>query len=190
MAKKAIDRKASARAHLDALVAAEVAALAARSATHPVPVEPPTVDQEPEAAAAEPQPIESSLAPIRIEKDSEPQAPAEPVAADPLPELEPVTADLVLEPEFDNEEEDTPRQQPPRQERTRDLTGRSTSGRVDGRVDGRSLRRTDRTPLATRISADHHDIVRRLAGETRLSIAELIEQGIDLVAKKYDRRKK
>jgi hypothetical protein len=32
--------------------------------------------------------------------------------------------------------------------------------------------------------------VRRLAGETRLSIAELIEQGIDLVAKKYDRRKK
>lgn len=151
---------------------------------HRAPDEAPTpaADQEPEATVAEPQPVDPTPAPTVTEMAPEPQALAEPVAAEPQPQAEP-------EPEFGSEfaeEEDAHRTLPPRQACTRDLTGRSTYGRVDGR----SLRRTDRTPLATRISAEHHDTVRRLASETRLSIAELIEQGIDLVAKKYDRRKK
>ncbi len=77
----------------------------------------------------------------------------------------------------------------PSRARTRRLSGRPALQDY-GRVDGRTLRRSDRLPLATRISPEAHDTVRRLADQHGYSIADLIEQGIDLIAKKLDKRKK
>lgn len=151
---------------------------------------PPAADQEPEpdAAAVEPQPVDPLPAPTIAEAAPEPQALAEPVPAVPPP---PPRVEVEPDEDDDDEEEDdgdAPRRPTPQQVRTRDLARRP--GRVDGRVDGRTLRRTYRLPLSTRITEKHHDTVRYIADETGLSIAEIIEQGIDLFAKKVGKRKK
>lgn len=165
------------------IITADVSASILKGFRERSPVEPAPQDLPEHAEPAPESRAEVHTSPAVIDQEPAPEMPV----VHPDPDGGEFEVDEHDQPDEGNE--DAPPKRARRPNRTRRLASRPALSEYS-RVDGRTLRRSDRLPLATRISPEAHDTVRRLADVHGYSIADLIEQGIEEIAKKLDRRKK